>query len=85
MELSTHNVDMMRSHTMRFIKKTIVGSLTSRSMNEKAKIYHNVWSCAYQRRYNAKVAGNWDLYDREHSTILMCLHIAKWTKFEKGA
>ena len=49
---------------------------------EKAQIYHNVWSCAYQRRHLAKVAGDWNLYDREHSTILMCLYIAKWTTFD---
>lgn len=49
---------------------------------EKAQIYHNVWCCAYQRRYNAKLAGNWNLYDREHSTILMCLYIADWSKFD---
>jgi hypothetical protein len=52
------------------------------SLSEKAKIYHNVWSCAYQRRYNAKVSGDWDLYDREHSTILMCLRIVKWNQFD---
>jgi hypothetical protein len=49
---------------------------------EKCRIYHNVWSCAYQRRYNAKAQGNWDLYEREHQTVLMCLKIAKWTKFD---
>jgi hypothetical protein len=49
---------------------------------EKAKIYHNVWCNAFQRRHLAKVAGDWDRYDREHSTILMCLYIAKWTKFD---
>ena len=49
---------------------------------EKAKIYYNVWCCAHRRRYNAKVAGNWELYDREHQTILMCLKIAKWTTFD---
>jgi hypothetical protein len=51
-------------------------------MTEKEKIYRNVWSCAYQRRYNAKMIQDWDLYDREHSTLLMCLHIAKWSKFD---
>jgi len=49
---------------------------------EKAQLYHNIWCCAYQRRYNAKVAGDWDRYDREHTTILMCLHIADWAKFD---
>ena len=54
------------------------------ALSEKAEIYYNVWYCAYQRRYNAKVKGDWDLYDREHETILMCLNRkdAKWTKFE---
>jgi hypothetical protein len=54
------------------------------ALSERAEIYYNVWCCAYQRRYNAKVKGDWDLYDREHETILMCLNRkdAKWTKFE---
>jgi hypothetical protein len=51
-------------------------------MKEKAKIYHNVWCCAFHRRYDAKVAGNFDRYDREHETILMCLKIFKWWKFD---
>jgi hypothetical protein len=51
-------------------------------MKEKAKIYHNVWCCAFRRRYDAKVAGNLDRYDREHETILMCLKISKWWKFD---
>lgn len=50
--------------------------------SEKENIYHNVWCCAYQRRYNAKASGNWDLYEREHETVLMCLRIAKWWKFD---
>ena len=49
---------------------------------EKAQLYHNVWCCAYQRRYNAKIKGDWELYDREHQTLLMCLRIAKWCKFD---
>ena len=52
------------------------------NLSEKERIYYNVWCCAYQRRHNAKVAHKWDLYDREHSTVLMCLNIAKWTKFD---
>ena len=52
------------------------------TLTEKAKIYYNVWCCAYQRRYNAKIAGDWELYDREHITILMCLGIANWSKFD---
>lgn len=50
--------------------------------SEKEIIYYNVWCCAYQRRYNAKVSGDWDLYDREHQTILMCLKIAKFYQFD---
>jgi hypothetical protein len=45
------------------------------SISEKAKIYYNVWCCAYQRRYNAKLKKDWELYDREHQTILMCLNM----------
>lgn len=52
------------------------------NLKEKEQIYHNIWCCAYQRRYNAKISGDWERYDREHSTILMCLRIAKWTKFD---
>ena len=52
------------------------------NLSEKAKIYKNVWCCAYQRRYGAKVKCDWELYDREHQTLLMCLKIAKWTNFD---
>ena len=52
------------------------------SLTEKDNIYYNVWCCAFSRRYNAKVAGDWELYDREHQTLLMCLKIAKWWKFD---
>lgn len=54
------------------------------AINEKAKIYYNVWCCAYQRKYNAKMNGDWELYDKEHETILMCLNMkdAKWTTFD---
>lgn len=48
----------------------------------KEKIYYNVWCCAYQRRYEAKVAHDWERYDGEQETILMCLKIAKWNKFD---
>lgn len=53
------------------------------ALSEKAKIYYNVWCCAYQRRYNAKVKGDWNLYNREQETILMCLKIkeAPWNKW----
>jgi len=52
------------------------------NISEKAKIYKNVWCCAYQRRYAAKCKGDWELYDHEHQTLLMCLKIAKWTTFD---
>ena len=52
------------------------------SLTEKDKIFRDVWQCAYQRRYNAMVKGDWELYAREHHTILMCLKIAKWTTFD---
>lgn len=53
-------------------------------ISKKAKIYHNVWCCAYRRRYNAKLKNDWELYDREHQTILMCLNMkdAKWYQFD---
>jgi hypothetical protein len=52
------------------------------SLTEKDRIYYNVWCCAHRRRYNAMVAEDWELYDREHETVLMCLKIAKWTQFD---
>jgi hypothetical protein len=52
------------------------------TISEKSKIYYNVWCCAFQRRYAAKVKQDWELYDREHQTLLMCLNIGKWTKFD---
>ena len=54
------------------------------ALSEKAKIYYNVWCCAHRRRYNAKVKDDWDLYWREHETVLMCLKMkdAKWIKFD---
>ena len=51
-------------------------------MTEKDKIFCDVWKCAYRRRYAAKQTQNWDLYNREHQTLLMCLKIAKWTTFD---
>lgn len=51
-------------------------------LSEKDKIFKNVWCCAFQRRYNAKVKEDWELYQREHETILMCLNIANWTEFD---
>ena len=52
------------------------------TLTEKAQIYKNIWTCAYRRRHSAKCKGDWDLYDREHQTVLMCLKIAKWTVFD---
>jgi hypothetical protein len=51
-------------------------------MTEKDKIYHNVWCCAYRRRYNAKIKQDWELYDHEHQTLLTCLNIAKFYRFD---
>jgi len=52
------------------------------SLSEKDKIYYNVWCCAHQRRYAAKLKQDWELYSREHQTLLMCLKIARWTTFD---
>jgi len=52
------------------------------SLSDKDIIFRDVWQCAYQRRYNAMVKGDWELYHREHETLLMCLGIAKWTTFD---
>ena len=52
------------------------------TLTEKAKIYHNIWCCAHRRRYNAKVAGDWELYDRENDTIRMSMNIANWWRFD---
>jgi len=53
-------------------------------LSEKAKIYYNVWCCAYRRRYAAKLAQDWERYDGEHQTLLMCLNMkdAKWSQFD---
>lgn len=51
-------------------------------LSEKDKIFRNVWQCAFQRRYFAKCKADWELYYREHETLLMCLGIAKWTTFD---
>jgi hypothetical protein len=45
------------------------------NVSEKTKIYYNVWCCAHQRRHNAKLKKDWELYDREHETVLMCLNM----------
>lgn len=51
-------------------------------MTKKSKIYRNVWCCAYRRRCDAKLKKDFERYDREHETVLMCLKIAKWTQFD---
>jgi len=51
------------------------------TLSEKAQIYYNVWCCAYRRRHEAKLKEDWQRYQREHQTLLMCLKIAKWTTF----
>jgi hypothetical protein len=43
------------------------------NISEKSQIYYNVWCCAYRRRHNAKLLNDWELYEREHQTIRMCL------------
>lgn len=50
-------------------------------LTEKARIYKNVWCCAYQRRYLYRGTPR---EQREHETILMCLKMkdAKWTFFD---
>lgn len=50
-------------------------------LTEKAKIYRNVWYCAYQRRYMYRGTPR---EQREHETILMCLNMkdAKWWQFD---
>ena len=50
-------------------------------VNEKSKIYYNVWCCAYQRRGLYKGT---DREHREHETVRMCLDMkdAKWYVFD---
>jgi hypothetical protein len=50
-------------------------------LTEKAKIYRNVWCCAYQRRHMYR---NTPREHREHETILMCLNMkdARWAQFD---
>lgn len=52
--------------------------------SERSKIYYNVWCCAHQRRYLAKMRGDSELYDREHQTVLMCLNMKDscWYKYD---
>jgi hypothetical protein len=54
------------------------------AISEKAKIYYNVWCCAYRRRYESKLVQDWQRYDMEHQTLLMCLNMkdAKWYQFD---
>ena len=50
-------------------------------MNEKSKIFFNVWCCAYQRRWLYRGTPR---EDREQQTILMCLDMkdVKFYKFD---
>ena len=50
-------------------------------MNEKSKIFYNVWCCAYQRRGLYKGT---DREHREHETVRMCLDMkdVKWYTFD---
>jgi hypothetical protein len=51
------------------------------NLTEKAKIYYNVWCCAYQRR---SMYRGTEREHREHETILMCLNMkdAQWYQFD---
>jgi hypothetical protein len=51
------------------------------TLTEKAKIYYNVWCCAYQRRSMYRGTAR---EQREHDTILMCLNMkdAQWYQFD---
>lgn len=54
------------------------------TLTEKAQIYKNVWCCAFRRRHEAKLKKDWDRYQGEHETLLMCLKMkdAKWCFFD---
>ncbi len=39
-------------------------------MNDKSKIFYNIWCCAHRRRFLYKGT---DREYREHETVLMCL------------
>jgi len=39
-------------------------------MNEKSKMFYNIWYCAYQRRFIYKGTPR---EHREHETVRMCL------------
>jgi hypothetical protein len=41
-------------------------------MNEKSKIFYDIWKCAYQRRHLYRGTPR---EHREHDTILMCLNM----------
>lgn len=41
-------------------------------MDEKSKIFYNIWCCAYQRRWLYR---NTPRAAREHETVRMCLDI----------
>ena len=50
-------------------------------MNNKSKIFFDIWKCAYQRRHLYRGTPR---EQREHATILMCLQMkdAKWYQFD---
>lgn len=51
------------------------------TLTEKSKIFYNVWSCAYQRRFLYKGT---EREFREHETVLMCIKMKdmKWYEFD---
>ena len=50
-------------------------------MNDKSKLFYDIWKCAYQRRTIYKGT---DREHREHETVRMCLDMkdVKWYTFD---
>jgi hypothetical protein len=50
-------------------------------MNEKSKLFYDIWKCSYQRRTIYKGT---DREHREHETVRMCLDMkdVKWYIFD---
>lgn len=48
-------------------------------MDQKSKIFRDIWCCAYQRKHQYK---NTPREIGEHETLLMCMGISKWWKFD---
>jgi len=48
-------------------------------MNERSKIFFNVWKCAYQRRWLYKGTPR---EHREHETVRMCLDMSETTFYQ---